>query len=60
MDSLQRLSLQFEGNRSEMEKQILRRGGVNPVAVFLGILGVFALFLLVSVFITMTLLPLVP
>ena len=60
MDSLQRLSLQFEGNRPEMEKQILRRGGVNPVAVFLGILGVFALFLLVSVFITMTLLPLVP
>ena len=57
MSSLQQLSLQFAGNRAEMEKQILRRGGVNPVAVFLGILAVAALFLLVSAFITLMLLP---
>ena len=60
MDSLQQMSLQFAGNRAEMEKQILRRGGVSPVAVFLGVICVAALFLLISVFITMMLLPMVP
>lgn len=59
MSSLQQLSLQYAGNRPEMEKQILRRGGVSPAAVVLGIVSVAVLFLLVSVFITLMLLPMI-
>ena len=57
MEHLRKMSLQFSSNRPEMEKQILRQGGVSPVAVFLGVLGSFALFVLVSIFITVMLLP---
>ncbi len=57
MNTLQQISRQYSGNRMEMERQIMRAGGVNPVAVFLAVLGVFLLFAAISAIITITLLP---
>lgn len=57
MERLKQISDRFSGNRPELEKQILRQGGVSPVAVCLGLLGSFALFVLISIFITIAMLP---
>ena len=59
MSTISRLQKQFSADRHEFERQVVKCGGVNPLAVFLAVFASAAAFLLISVFITVSLLPLV-
>ncbi len=60
MTLLKEITAKLSTDRHEMEKQILRLGGVSPAAVVAAIVGSAVLFLGISTFIVMMLLPLMP
>lgn len=57
MDTLQQLNLQCSGDRSQLEQQILRRGGVSTMAVILAVIGILVAFLAISTLISLLVLP---
>ena len=59
MASLKRLMNTYGHDRAQMERQVLKTGGVSPLAVFLSIVGTGVAFLAVSTAIVLLLLPLV-